>query len=171
MPAPTATIRTGGSPLSKILGFENSTGYISSTDSLMGCVPLEMNSEVYADIKRAKEHAEYLAGVKAREWGYQGGVGEVRDQAEIVCSERQQPIPPHSEQLEEEDINEQTPANDVSSMPLQSSPTPQPKPKHPFKDQQKVSFSPNIADEPESTLYRKVVTRVGGRGDWGAPAC
>ena len=84
MPAPTATIRTGGSPLSKILGFENSTGYISSTDSLMGCVPLEMNSEVYADIKRAKEHAEYLAGVKAREWGYQGGVGEVRDQAEIV---------------------------------------------------------------------------------------
>ena len=77
MPAPTATIRTGSSPLSKILGFENSTGYISGADTLTGPVPLQMNSQVFADIKRAKEHAEYLAGVKAREWGYQGGVGEV----------------------------------------------------------------------------------------------
>jgi len=158
MPPPTTTIRTNPTnPLSSILGFENNTGYISNVEVMTGPIPLETNAQVYADIKRAKEHAEYLAGVKAREWGYQGGVGELEEDSDG--------------EMGGGNMTNTTNENDISSMPMRSSPQPQPRPMHPFKNQQKVSFSPNVADDPESTIARKVVTRVGSGADWGAPVC
>ena len=130
---------------------------------------------VFKDIKRARQHAEFLAGEHARKDGYLGGVGL----EEEGCDEEVRPskfrrtiqyypvsnainITPHSNSL----LSSQA---DLSSMPLRTAPLPSPPPKHPFKCEPKTvayTVSPNVGVDPEIT---RPSVRAGGMGDWSAP--
>ena len=56
-----------------LLGFENSTSYIDAEHLNNTHITLSNDDQVYKDIKRAREHAEYLAGENAKKDGYLGG--------------------------------------------------------------------------------------------------
>lgn len=138
-----------------ILGFENSTSYLDLNNP-EPLAPLETSSQIYEDIKRAREHAEYLAGEYSRKEGYLGGVLENAEE----------------EEKEEEEVRPQN-VVDISSLPLPNSPVPTPMPAHPFKAKMGmgmgITSSPNFNDaSPEVTRPVKVVRR-GGVNDWSAP--
>ena len=148
---------SSGGKMMNILGFENATSYLDLNNP-EPLAPLETSTQVYDDIRRAREHAEYLAGEYSRKEGYLGGVLEEEEEEEVVARAPQSVV-------------------DISSLPLPNSPVPTPPPVHPFKAKggngmgmkMEVMNSPNFNDvSPEVTRPVKVVRR-GGVSDWSAP--
>ncbi|GMH92053.1 hypothetical protein TrST_g11924 [Triparma strigata] len=147
---------SSGGNMMNILGFENAASYLDLNNP-EPLAPLETSTQVYEDIRRAREHAEYLAGEYSRKEGYLGGVLEEVEE-EVVARAPQSVV-------------------DISSLPLPNSPVPTPPPVHPFKAKGgmgmgmklEVMNSPNFNDaSPEVTRPVKVVRR-GGVSDWSAP--